>query len=68
MTTLEALAGATLLVGALVGATKYRPGQDSKLKLVLILTLVVSGGFFLVGRTAIEAALDRAETATVAEK
>lgn len=69
MTALEALAGAGMVVAAIAGATRYRPGKDSRLKLALILTLATAGGWLTLGKAACEAAreIERATLSQSAE-
>ena len=55
MMAVDALAGAAMVFGAVVGATRYRPGHDGLLKLLLILTLATAGGWLTVGQPALEA-------------
>lgn len=55
MTALEAVAGAAMVVAAVAGARKYRPGKDSRLKLALILVMATVGGWLTVGQLAADA-------------
>lgn len=55
MTTLEALAGATMVAVAFAGALKYRPGQTSRWWFAAIVILAVAGSGLTVGQLAMDA-------------